>query len=674
MLLAAVDKLTACIRDLAEGSWPGPGMFAAAIPGPGPGRSSAERYGEVLATTLDWQHEWSASLGWSAMALVGVIAVSTVAVWLLSRFTCWGQRLWRIVKPYFRPHRSWISWRPLLMLLVMLWLTVLGVRMEVLVSYAMNGLFTAMQQLNSEAFTFFFTIVASLAMALITSMTALYLVGQAFNIHWRIWLTDHLVGDWLDGCAYHRGQFLATPVDNPDQRIQEDITSFVANSETLALGAVKAMVSLISFTPVLWTLSGPLSIFGYTLPRAMVFLVYVFVIMSSVVAFRIGRPLIRLNFLNEELGASFRYALVRLRDHSESIAFYHGEKVERTTLTTRFAAVITNSWAIAFRRAKFQGFNIAVSQIALLLPYAIQAPSFFRRVVTLGDVQQTATAFAQVQQALSFFRDSYDIFATYRATLNRLAGLLDANNHARALPSITVVDCPDRLIIEDLTVRRPDGKPLIKSFNLQLNPGQALLVTGTSGCGKTSLLRSLADLWPHAQGTIRRPVAGHVLFLSQQPYLPLGDLRTALAYPQASHSADDEYLRQVLQKVQLSHLEDRIEDHVDWSRVLSPGERQRLAFARILVNRPRLVFLDEATSAVDEGTEYALYTLIRTEMPECMLVSVGHRGTLKALHTDYLELLGEGRWNTIVPIDHRNSVHRSRNGKSRKISERVLSG
>jgi putative ATP-binding cassette transporter len=609
------------------------------------------------------------------MTLVGVVVVSIVVIWLLARFTCWGRQLWRIAAPYFWPHRSWISWRPLLSLLAMLWVTVLGVRIEVLVSYAMNGLFTAMQQLNPRAFAFFLTVLGGLATILITAVTVLYLMGQAFIIHWRIWLTHYLVGDWLDGRAYHRGQFVTAPVDNPDQRIQEDITSFVANSETLAMGAVKSIVSLISFTPILWGLSGSLSMFGYTIPRSMVFVVYVFVAVSSAVAFRIGRPLIRLNFLNEGLGASFRYALVRLRDHSESVAFYHGEEVERANLTIRFAAVITNSWALTFRRTKFQGFNIVVDQIALLLPYVIQAPHFFRRAITLGDVQQTATAFNQVHIALSFFRDSYDTFATYRATLTRLSGLLDANSHARALPSVTVAGCSNGLTIEGLSVYRPDGRPLIEGLNLQLNTGQALLVTGVSGCGKTTLLRSLADLWPHAQGEVRRPAAAHVLFLSQHPYLPLGTLHTALTYPQSPHHADGEYLRQVLQMVQLSHLRDRIEDDLDWSRVLSPGERQRLAFARILVNRPRLVFLDEATSAVDEGTEYTLYTLVRAELPECILVSVGHRSTLDALHTDHLELLGDGRWNAIRSrTSTTGSVHRSSNGKPRKVSESVLSG
>jgi putative ATP-binding cassette transporter len=614
-----------------------------------------------LAPSLDWQHEWSASLGWSGVALIGVAAISTVIIWLLTRFACWGRQLWRISAPYFRPHRRWVSWRPLLTLLAMLWLTILGVRITALMSYAMSGLFTALQQLNSGSFEFFLTVLGALAMIFVICMMVLYLTGQVFIIHWRMWLTDYLVGDWLDDHAYHRAQFVTAPVDNPDQRIQEDITSFVTNSEKLAMGAVQAVVSLISFTPILWGLSGPLTVLGQTIPRAMVMLVYFFVIVSSVAAFRIGRPLIRLNFLNEGLGASFRYALVRVRDHSESVAFYRGEEVERTILTTRFDAVIANSWAIAFRSMKFQSFNAVVSQIALLLPYVIQAAPFFRRSITLGDVQQTAAAFNQVHAALSFFRDSYDSFATYRATLSRLTGLLDANSQTRALPTMTVADCPDALSLEDLTVCRPDGRPLIEGLTLHLGPGQALLVTGASGCGKTTLLRGLAGLWPHAQGTVRRPTAGQVLFLSQQPYVPLGNLRTALAYPQPPHGVDDAYLRQVLQMVQLGHLQDRIEDDVDWSRILSPGERQRLAFARIVVSRPRLVFLDEATSAVDEVTEYALYCLIRAELPECMLVSVGHRSTLNSFHANHLELLGEGRWDVMVTRSQWESRRESAN-------------
>jgi vitamin B12/bleomycin/antimicrobial peptide transport system ATP-binding/permease protein len=249
----------------------------------------------------------------------------------------------------------------------------------------------------------------------------------------------------------------------------------------------------------------------------MVFLVYLYVIVFSFGAFRIGRPLIRLNFLNEGFGASFRYALVRLRDRSEDIAFHHGEEAERTTLTTRFGAIIHNNWRIVFRLLKFDGFNIAISQIALVVPYLIQAPRFFAHAITLGDVQQTTIAFGHVHGALSFFRNSYGAFAGYRATLNRLTGLLEANSQTRALPTVTVAERPEGLDVEQLTVRRPDGAPLVDNLTLHLSPGQALLVTGTSGCGKTTLLRSLADLWPYAHGTVRRPPRMPRLVLTPAP-------------------------------------------------------------------------------------------------------------------------------------------------------------
>jgi putative ATP-binding cassette transporter len=219
---------------------------------------------------------------------------------------------------------------------------------------------------------------------------------------------------------------------------------------------------------------------------------------------------------------------------------------------------------------------------------------------------------------------------------------------------VTIANCPDGLRVENLTVQRPDGAPLVDNLSLHLKPGQALLVTGGSGCGKTTLLRSLADLWPYAHGNVCRPAASSTLFLPQHPYVPLGGLRTALTYPHLPHVVGDEQVREALRMVQLAHLEDRIDDEVDWSRILSAGEQQRLGVARVLVNRPRLVFLDEATSAVDPGLEHALYTLIRTQLPECTLVSVGHRSRLTTFHTHHLHLLGEGRWDVTALIRQRN--------------------
>ncbi|MNX85036.1 Vitamin B12 transport ATP-binding protein BacA [compost metagenome] len=399
-----------------------------------------------------------------------------------------------------------------------------------------------------------------------------------------------------------------------------------------------------AFTTILWGLSGPLAVAGVEIPRAMVFMVYLYVIVATWFAFKIGRPLIKLNFLSERLTANFRYALVRLRENAENVAFYQGEDVERATLWTRFTAYIANLWARVYRGLKFDGFNLSISQIAVVFPFILQAPRFFSGAIKLGDVMQTSQAFGQVQDSLSFFRSSYDAFAQYRATLDRLNGFLDANEAARALPSVRTQAKPDGMDIDGLQVSRPDGTPLLRDLNLRLRPGQALLIKGPSGSGKTTLLRALAGLWPYAQGSVLRPDGASALFLSQRPYLPLGDLRGAVAYPALARPEDDARLADALRQVNLGHLAGRLDEVQDWSRVLSIGEQQRVAFARALYNRPAIVFLDEATSATDEGLEHALYSLLRTALPDSMLVSVGHRSTLDPFHTHRLDLLGGGGW------------------------------
>ncbi len=380
----------------------------------------------------------------------------------------------------------------------------------------------------------------------------------------------------------------------------------------------------------------------------MVFLVYLYVLVTTAVAFWIGRPLIRLNFLNEKLGATYRYALVRVREYGENIAFYRGEGVERGGLLSRFAAVIRNWWRIVFRILKFDGFNLTVNQIAVIFPFLIQGPRLFAGQITLGDVMQTGNAFGQVHESLSFFRESYDDFAAFRATTIRLNGLLDATEQAAKLPVLVATEQGDTLDMHGLDVRTPSGRPLVTGLDIDIPPGEALLVRGASGSGKTTLLRSLAGLWPYAHGRIARPI-GDALFLSQDPYVPLGTLREALSYPRPP-MPDDAQLGEVLDRVHLGHLTERLDDDTDWARVLSPGEQQRLGFARVLLARPRTVFLDEATGAVDEGLEHALYRTLREALPDSVIVSVGHRSTLDTFHDRVLELQGEGRWTVTESV------------------------
>ena len=596
---------------------------------------------------IKWSTEWLTSLLWVGRVFLFVVIGFVLVGWLLMRRTRWGRQFWRLSGMYFIPRRrGWLAWRPILTVALLLLLTVMSVRLDVLLTFQSNGLYTALQDLNAPAFWKYIGIFGVLATVNVILVLISFYIGQAQIIHWRLWLNQQMVGDWLGNTAYHRMRFVSAPVDNPDQRIQQDITSYASDSQSLALGAVSSSVSLVSFTIILWTLSGPLTLFGLQIPRAMVFLAYIYVIIATVFAFRIGRPLIRLNFLNELLTASYRYNLVRIRDNSENIAFYRGEQVENTGLMGRFAAVIANTWAIVYRSLKFQGFNLVISQIAVIFPVIIQAPRFFSQQITLGDVTQTAQAFGQVEGSLSFFRLAYDDFASYRASLNRLTQLLDANDEARALPVPVTEERSSGFGVRDLDVRLPDGRPILTDLDLELRSGESLLVKGPSGSGKTTLLRSLAGLWPYVDGTIDRPMDGHAMFCGQQPYLPLGTLRTALAYPSPAETLSDDVAVEILRGVQLGHLADRLDVETDWSRTLSPGEQQRLAFGRILIARPAVAFLDETTSALDEGMEHAIYELVRERMPDCTIVSVGHRSSLENLHSNELTLLGEGQWET----------------------------
>ncbi|MEB3902711.1 ABC transporter ATP-binding protein/permease [Pseudomonas putida] len=591
---------------------------------------------------MNWHQALQESLSWLAIASLFTLAGFAAAGALAVRFTRWGRQFWQLAGAYFNFRRSW---RPLLVFALLLVLTLFSVRLNVLFSFWYNGFYSALQALDQTAFWYLLGVFAVLATIHVLRSLFTYYVTQAFSIRWRVWLTERLTADWMQGDAYYRGRFLAEPVDNPDQRIELDVNAFVTGSVSLALGAVSALVSLVAFTAILWGLSAPLTLAGMEIPRAMVFAVYLYVIVATWIAFRLGRPLIRLNFLNEKLTANFRYALMRLRENAENIAFYQGAQVERGTLLGRFGALIVNVWALVFRSLKFNGFNLGISQVAVVFPFILQAPRFFSGAIKLGDVMQTSQAFGQVQDSLSFFRESYDTFAQYRATLDRLTGFIDANQQAGALPRVITEDQAQALDIRGLQVLRPDGHPLIADLELRLQAGQALLIKGPSGSGKTTLLRALAGLWPYAEGQVARPLGNRALFLSQRPYLPLGDLRTAIAYPAAGAAEDDPRMRQALRQVNLAHLVERLDVSCDWSHILSVGEQQRLAFARLLFNRPQVVFLDESTSAMDEGLEHALYSLLRNEMPDTLLVSVGHRSTLAAFHTHRLEVDGQGGWS-----------------------------
>lgn len=625
----------------------------------------------MFVPTLDWGQELLTSLQWIGQAWLIAAVVTLLICVLIAKYTVWGRQFWRITGDYFKGPDSVKVW---LWLAVILLSVMVGVRLTVLFSFQGNDMMTALQAVagglatgdddvrNSGRDGFYmsmivFSVLAFLHVARI--MLDLF-ITQRFMLAWRAWLTDRLTGDWLDGKAYYRGRFIDDTIDNPDQRIQYDIDIFTAgvgglpntpgnaSTSTLLFGGVNAIASMISFTAILWNLSGSLTlpIVNYELPKAMFFILIAYVLFASAIAFWVGRPIIWLSFRNEKFNAAFRYALVRLRDASEAVAFYRGEVAERTGLRKLFAPIVANYKRWINRMLGFYGWNLSMSQIIVVPPYLFQFPRFFEGEITLGAMTQTASAFGTIEDGLSFFRNAYDAFAGYRASIIRLDGLLTANEEGRALPEITTTPCRDGTVeLKDIEVRTPDGKQLVKPLDLRLEVGDTLAVKGESGSGKTTLLRSLAELWPFTTGTLTRPCGpNETMFLSQMPYVPLGNLRAVVSYPSEEGDIDDRTLKRTLEQVALPHLVDRLDEVEDWAKVLSPGEQQRIAFARILLTKPLAVFLDESTSALDEGLEYLLYTLIRSELPDTILVSVSHRKALEQHHTHELELLGEGEW------------------------------
>jgi putative ATP-binding cassette transporter len=625
----------------------------------------------MFVPTLDWGHELLTSLKWIGQAWL-IAAIATLLIcFLIARYTVWGRQFWRITGDYFKGPESVKVW---LWLAAILLSVIFGVRLSVLFTFQGNDMMTSFQVVasglassdedikNSGRDGFYLSIVvfSGLAVLHVARIMLDLFMTQRFMLAWRAWLTDRLTGDWLEGMAYYRGRFIDDSIDNPDQRIQYDIDIFTAgvgglpntpantSTSTLLFGSVNALASMISFTAILWNLSGTLTlpIVNVELPKAMFWILLTYVLFASVIAFWVGRPIIWLSFRNEKFNAAFRYALVRLRDASEAVAFYRGELAERTGLRKLFAPVVSNYKRWINRMMGFYGWNLSMSQIIVVPPYLFQFPRFFDGEITLGAMSQSASAFSNIESGLSFFRNAYDAFAGYRASIIRLDGLMTANEEGRALPEITTTPCQDGTVrLDKIEVRTPDGKQLVNPLDLHLEVGDTLAVKGESGAGKTTLLRSLAELWPYTSGTLTRPCGpNETMFLSQMPYVPLGNLRAVVTYPSEEGEIDDATLKHTLEKVALPHLIGRLDEVQDWAKVLSPGEQQRIAFARILLTKPRAAFLDESTSALDEGLEYLLYKLIRSELPATIVVSVSHRKALEQHHTHQLELLGDGEW------------------------------
>lgn len=557
--------------------------------------------------------------------------------------------VWRLAKPYFRESDE--RWSAIGLLVLIVVATVGGVYINLRITNWYNTFYNALQTYQADKFWPLmgeFSILAIIGIALSVYQTYL---TQFLDLRWRRWLTGTFLTRYLNARTYYHMEVFKRGQDNPDQRIADDLSSFAQYTSSLFSGLLSAILNLTAFIGLLWVLSSKVVVpWGgaeHHIPGFLVWAALIYAVAWTWVAAVVGNPLIRLNYHQQRLQADFRFSLVRLRENSEGVALYGGETKERAQFDHRFDHVFGNYKRLILMQKRFNWFTTYFSQFAILLPYLVAASAYFAKAVPLGFLMQISSAFGNVQGSFAYFATSYDSFAQWHAVSDRLRGFLGYIEEVEAMQrkeSHVERRAGEVLDVHKLTLRLPAGGTIVENLDLHVEPGERLLVTGRSGIGKSTLLRAIAGIWPFGEGSIALPDGGRSLFLPQKPYLPLGSLRDALLYPNGSVKTPDDALVSALERVGLPGLVPYLGDLQPWAHMLSLGEQQRVAFARILLQQPTYVFLDEATSALDEPTELALYRLLDEFLPRTAVVSVGHRSTLFAFHSRRLQLLGEGRW------------------------------
>jgi putative ATP-binding cassette transporter len=544
-----------------------------------------------------------------------------------------------------------------------IFITFAQVALQIRLNLWYRDLFNALEK--KDAGTFWYQMLAVFVpLAAVWISIAIYdiYVDSALQIRWRTWLTRHLYTRWLDRGTHYRIPFTGESADNPDQRIQADVNIFIAQTMSLSIRLLSQAATLVSFMVILWGLSRDFIVPGTdsVIPGLLVWLVIGYAVVGTWLTHLIGRPLIALDFRQEKVEADFRFSLARLREYGEQIAFLRGERAEVARLGRSFGVIVDNFLRILSRRMKLTTFTGAYSQTSVVFPYILAAPSYFLGRITLGQFQQTASAFSRVESALSFFISAYTTLAAYKATTDRLTTFNLAMTKAEALgrgsTGIALAPAPGPdLAIERLALGLPDGRSIVEADHLTLRAGEGTLVTGPSGSGKSTLFRALAGIWPFGRGQIRVPDGRIMMVLPQRPYLPIGTLRAAVAYPGLEDQFADADIRDSLAAVRLPHLRDSLDVEDNWGQRLSGGEQQRLAIARALLAKPDWLFLDEATAALDEPTEEEIYRVLAERLPDTTIVSIGHRSTLQAFHDRRIDMRPSAE-GLFTPVDARAPV------------------
>lgn len=545
---------------------------------------------------------------------------------------------WRLARPYWVSENRWKA-RAHLALVVALSLASVFMFVEL---NTWNGLlFDALQHFDKSRLLPLTGRFAIILIGIIGIGVYTQYLTQLLQIKWREWMTQEMLGRWLEHRTFYFMQISEAPLENPDQRMAEDIKEFIDLTLGLSLGLIRQIVTLFSFVGILWKFSGTLnfSLGGilFEIPGYLAFASVIYAALGSWVTHKIGGDLVKINYNQQRYEADFRFSLVRVRENSESIALSSGEKAEKNYVLKKFGSIITNFRDLISKQKQLGFFTALFNNASALVPLMLVTPRYFSKAIELGACMQTINAFGRVENALSWFVINYVEWSHWRAVVQRLEGFDDCMSKTESLRNqvrgLVQKQADQKSVsINSLTLQLPSNKELLRDIHFTIPKGRAVLLHGPSGCGKSTLLRAISGVWPFAIGNISLPLNEQCMVIPQKSYLPVDTLRAAIYYPVSPELNSDAEVKSLLKLCRLEHLESSLGEVQNWAQILSPGEQQRIAFLRVFLQKPEWLFLDEATSALDEETQAVLYRAIVQRLPGVTIVSIAHRDSLLNFH------------------------------------------